>query len=155
MSEPTSPPPPPTTPPPSGPTGAAAAQQVQGPAIGLIVTAVIGILLALLGLGMNALGLGMAGLGDMGREYDQLQRYTEFVGGGLGIVMNLIILVVSGLIIWAALEMQKLRRYTMAVVASVLAMIPCIGPCCIIGIPIGIWSLVVLMKPEVKAAFVS
>jgi len=41
------------------------------------------------------------------------------------------------------------------VVASILAMVPCISPCCLLGIPIGIWALVVLMKPEVQQAFVS
>ena len=51
--------------------------------------------------------------------------------------------------------MRSLEKRTMAVVASIVAMIPCIGPCCLIGIPIGIWSLVVLMKPEVQQAFVS
>jgi hypothetical protein len=34
-----------------------------------------------------------------------------------------------------------------------LGLIPCFCPSCFVGIPVGIWSLVVLMKPEVKAAF--
>jgi hypothetical protein len=37
--------------------------------------------------------------------------------------------------------------------ASIIAMIPCVSPCCLLGLPIGIWALVVLMKPEVKSAF--
>ena len=37
--------------------------------------------------------------------------------------------------------------------ATIIAMVPCISPCCLVGLPIGIWALVVLMKPEVKAAF--
>jgi hypothetical protein len=41
-----------------------------------------------------------------------------------------------------------------AVIASVAAMLPCtVSCCCILGLPVGIWSLVVLMKPEVKQAF--
>jgi hypothetical protein len=28
-----------------------------------------------------------------------------------------------------------------------------VSPCCFIGLPIGIWALIVLAKPEVKAAF--
>jgi hypothetical protein len=28
-----------------------------------------------------------------------------------------------------------------------------LGPCCIVGIPFGIWAIVVLSKPEVKRAF--
>ncbi len=33
------------------------------------------------------------------------------------------------------------------------AMIPCVSPCCLLGLPLGIWALIVLVKPEVKAAF--
>lgn len=51
--------------------------------------------------------------------------------------------------------MKQLQKWTLAVTASILAMIPCLGPCCLIGIPIGIWALVVLFKPEVKSAFTS
>jgi hypothetical protein len=36
---------------------------------------------------------------------------------------------------------------------TILVMIPCLSPCCILGIPIGIWGLIVLMDPNVKAAF--
>jgi predicted Zn finger-like uncharacterized protein len=36
--------------------------------------------------------------------------------------------------------------------ACILAMIPCVN-CCILGLPFGIWGLVVLNKPEVKDAF--
>ena len=149
MNEPTAPPPPPAGSPP--PTGNVA-QQVQGPAIGLIVTAAIGIILGLISLVSNLLGAGMAGLEDIG-GMDEASRYFTYMSGGLGILMALISLGVSGFIIWAALQMKDLRNWTLAVTASILAMIPCIGPCCLIGIPIGIWSLVILMKPEVKAAF--
>jgi hypothetical protein len=37
--------------------------------------------------------------------------------------------------------------------ASIIAIIPCFGPCCCLGIPVGIWALVVINKPEVKSAF--
>lgn len=37
--------------------------------------------------------------------------------------------------------------------AAILAMIPCVSPCCLLGLPLGIWALIVLLKPEVKAAF--
>jgi hypothetical protein len=50
------------------------------------------------------------------------------------------------------MKMKALEQWTMAIVASVVAMIPC-SCACILGLPIGIWSLVVLLKPEVKAAF--
>jgi hypothetical protein len=149
MNEPTAPPPPPAGSPP--PTGHVT-QEVQGPAIGLIITAVIGIVLALVSLLSNLMGAGMAGIEEIG-GMDEAGRYLTYMTGGVGILFALIQLGVSGFVIWAALQMKELRNWTMAVTASILAMIPCIGPCCLIGIPIGIWSLVVLMKPEVKAAF--
>jgi hypothetical protein len=49
--------------------------------------------------------------------------------------------------------MKKLESYGLAMAASIIAMIPCVSPCCLLGLPIGIWALVVLMKPEVKSAF--
>lgn len=149
MNEPVSPPPPPSQPPPAGP---GAAQQIQGPAIGLIVTGVVGGLWAVFSLLANILGLGMAGLDTMTREYG----WAEYAfGGAFGIIGALIGLVVAAFLLWAALQMKELKNWTVSVVASILAMIPCISPCCIIGLPIGIWALVVLMKPEVKAAFIS
>ena len=48
---------------------------------------------------------------------------------------------------------KKLESYTFAIIATIIAMVPCISPCCIVGLPIGIWALVVLNKPEVKGAF--
>jgi hypothetical protein len=150
MSEPMSPPPPPYIPPP--PAGPGAAQQVQGPAIGLIITAIVGALFSIFGLLSNLLGMGMASLDQYTGEYEWA-RYA--FGGALGTVGALIGLAVAGFILWAALQMKALRNWTIALVASILAMIPCISPCCIIGLPIGIWALVVLLKPEVKAAFTS
>jgi hypothetical protein len=49
--------------------------------------------------------------------------------------------------------MKNLQSYGLAMTASIVAMIPCISPCCILGLPFGIWALVILNRPEVKAAF--
>ena len=51
------------------------------------------------------------------------------------------------------LKMKSLESYSLVMTVSVIAMIPCFSPCCLIGLPIGIWALVVLSKPEVKSAF--
>ena len=50
-------------------------------------------------------------------------------------------------------QMKALENYPLALTASILAIIPCLSPCCLVGLPIGIWAIVVLSKPEVKAAF--
>ena len=152
---PPSPPPPPYNPPPMGGApmgGAPAAQQVQGPAMGLLITGIIGIVLGAIGLLMNVLGVGMSGMESLGGG-GATDQYMQYMSGGLGIVSAIIGLGISGFIIWASMQMKQLRNWNMSVAASIVAMIPCIGPCCLIGIPIGIWSLMTLMKPEVKSSF--
>jgi hypothetical protein len=41
----------------------------------------------------------------------------------------------------------------LCIAASIVAMIPCVSPCCCIGLPVGIWALVVLSKGDVKDHF--
>jgi len=52
-----------------------------------------------------------------------------------------------------ARRMENLRSYQMVVLSCVLAMLPCFSPAVLIGLPMGIWALVVLFRPEVRAAF--
>jgi hypothetical protein len=56
---------------------------------------------------------------------------------------------------WGAVQMRNLRRYDAARIAAFIAAVPCIGPCCPFGIPVGIWAVTVLGKPEIRAAFES
>lgn len=63
-------------------------------------------------------------------------------------------LVISGVIMLGVNKMRRLESYGLAVTASVLAMLPC-HPGFIIGLPIGLWTLMVLLRPEVRAAFES
>ena len=60
--------------------------------------------------------------------------------------------IMNAVIAVSALQMMNLRRYPLALTASVLALIPCTG-CFLIGLPVGIWSIVLLNKPEIKSAF--
>lgn len=134
---------------------AEAVARVRTPAIALIVTAALGALLGLLSLVLNALGMGMAGFEDLGSQLGEYGRAGDLIGGAVGVVSSLVNLVVAGFIIWAAVEMLNLRRWSVAVAASAVAIVPCISPCCCVGLPVGIWSLVVLMSPEIKSAFTS
>jgi hypothetical protein len=133
--------------------GAGAAQQVQGPAIGLLVVGGLAVLGQLISLAANIFGTGMAGLQNMGGGNPAADRYFQYMSGGLGIVFGIIGLGLYAFLIWAALQMKQLRKWNISVAGSIVAMLPC-SCCCIIGLPIGIWSLIVLMKPEVKSAFV-
>lgn len=77
-------------------------------------------------------------------------RAMEFSGGGFAHVLGL---AMSALVFFGAWQMRELRQYPLALIAAIVAMIPCLSPCCCIGLPIGIWALMVMMKPEVKSAF--
>jgi hypothetical protein len=142
------PPPPPTQVPSTTPAGQPL-DEVSGPAIGLLITAIFGGLFAFLGLLGNLLGFS---LGTMMAESAE-EEIAQWVSGGFGITSSAVGLLVAGFILYASLEMKKLSQWGLAVGASVVAMIPCVSPCCLIGLPVGIWSLVVLTKPHIKAAF--
>ena len=148
-----SPPPPPAPPPPPTVGGAGAAQQVQGPAMGLIVVGALGVIWQLISLAANIFGVGMAGLGNIpGGGSAATDRYMQYFSGGMGIVFAIIALGLYGFAIWAALQMKQLRKWNISVGGAIAVMLPC-SCCCLIGLPIGIWALIVLMKPEVKSAF--
>jgi hypothetical protein len=126
--------------------------QVSGPSIGLLVTGIIGGIFSLLGLFMSILGTSFSSImRDRFDEFDD--RYAEIFEGAAGIASSFIGIVVAAFIIYAALKMKELSQYGLCMAASILAMIPCISPCCIIGLPIGIWCLIVLSRPEIKTAF--
>jgi uncharacterized membrane protein HdeD (DUF308 family) len=71
----------------------------------------------------------------------------------VSVLFALIALGLSALIIFGGLKMKNLESRGLAMVAAILAIIPCCNGCYCLGIPAGIWALVVLNKPEVKAAF--
>ena len=126
--------------------------QVSGPSIGLLVTGIVGGIFSFLGLIMSFLGTSLSSImAERIEDFDD--RYTQIYEGAAGIASSLIGILVAAFIIYAALKMKELNQYGLCMVASILAMIPCISPCCIIGLPIGIWCLIVLTKPEIKAAF--
>ncbi len=51
--------------------------------------------------------------------------------------------------------MQRFSRYGLSMAAAVASVIPLATGCCVTGIPFGIWALVVLNRPDVKAAFIA
>lgn len=122
--------------------------RVAPPAVAIIVVAVMGLVAALGMLGVIVLGIGAALINDLPRH----ERAEQFVGGTFWIVWCVTSLILYSVAIWGALKMKALRSYGAAVTATIVMLLPC-SCCCFIGIPIGIWSLVVLLSADVKAAF--
>lgn len=148
-----------------GPNDALAASKVSGPAVGLIVVGVINLLLMLYNVASSAMSLGadpaelQAQLEAQNPELQNIEGFdpqtvTQFMqaGGIVGLIFAVIGIVVAIVIIMGGLKMKNLQSRGLAMTASILAMIPCIS-CCIIGLPIGIWALVVLNDPNVRASF--
>jgi hypothetical protein len=139
------PPPPPAAPPP----GAPPRQQVNGPAIAIMVVAGAAAFFTLLSLILQLAGVAIPGMPGGAAPGEQM---FQFMTGAVGILMGVLALAVYGVAIWGALQMRELKNWQLSVVSSILVMLPC-SLCCIFGLPVGIWSLVVLMRPEVKSAF--
>lgn len=139
--------------------GGDALQKVKAPAMTLLITTIVFTLIGLVAF--------FAAPQAMGSFYKQLQDMQAKQGGpplqelpptghtAFDYIMLVVGLVVAGVIVFGAMQMQQLKSYPLAMAASILSMIPFLSPCCCVGIPVGIWALVVLLKPEVKSAFTS
>lgn len=75
---------------------------------------------------------------------------TEYMSAVVGVI-SLIQVFLGGLVLFGGLKMRGLTNYRLALAASLIVLIP--YPCLGVGIPVGVWALVVLSKPAVKAAF--
>jgi hypothetical protein len=118
-----------------------------------MVTAGLGVVMSLVGLAQAVMGgnrLPPELLNDPNiAQYRSIIEGAQKVGG----FSNVLTLLLSGLTFFGALKMKNLENFGLSMAAAIIAIIPCFGPCCCLGIPVGIWSLVVLNKPEVKSAF--
>jgi len=121
---------------------------VSGPATFMMVLSIISIPLSLVGLAFSILG-GSAGFFDNLppelREQFMLQGVAGIVQYSLSLIAHIIILI-------GAIKMKSLRSYGLAMTASILSILFQCG-CCCLGIGAGIWALVILSKPAVKAMF--
>lgn len=67
-------------------------------------------------------------------------------------VQMLLGLLASLFIVLGASKMKNLEKYDWALLAAILAVLPVHGCCCFL-LPLGIWAIVVLNDPYVRAAF--
>ena len=129
--------------------GADAAQMVNGPATGLLIVGIISVLASVVGIISNLTGIGRSNQ-PMPPE---LERWVELMSGPMASVAGIIQIGLGIFAIVAAGKMKRLESYGLVMTATILSMLPCTSGCCCVGLPIGIWVLVVLSKPEVKSAF--
>jgi hypothetical protein len=95
----------------------------------------------------------LAGASFLASSQMPKEAWANMFSGTVAVVSSIIGILVSGLLLFGGLKMKSLESYSLVMTVSIIAMIPCFSPCCLIGLPIGIWALVVLSRPEVKSAF--
>jgi ABC-type proline/glycine betaine transport system permease subunit len=123
--------------------------QLSGPSVGLLITGIIGGIFEL----TSFIG-GFFGTSFVARMEDEIPEQLEAIfEGSFWTASALVGVLIAVFLIYASIKMKELNQWGICMAASILAMIPCISPCCIVGLPIGIWCLTVLTKPDVKAAF--
>jgi hypothetical protein len=125
----------------------AAASRLAGPAIALMVVASLHLVLACIGLPFSIYEMTQAGgprpgpFGDAGGN-----PVANIIGG-------VIAMAIQAFILFGAFQMKSASNYGVSMAVAILSLIPCCSSCLILGIPFGIWALIVLMDPEVKSAF--
>ena len=79
---------------------------------------------------------------------------TLFVAYGWGAaVMGVLCLIATIVIVLGAVRMLQIKSWGLAMTAAILSVIPFFQFCCLIGIPIGVFAIIVLSDPAVRQQF--
>ncbi|MBC8218525.1 MAG: serine/threonine protein kinase [Planctomycetes bacterium] len=66
--------------------------------------------------------------------------------------LSLLITCAGAVTVYGVMRMKELENYKLAVLGCVLAVLP-VTPGCLLGVPFGVWALIVLTRRDVKKAF--
>jgi len=129
---------------------------VKAPAIALMAVAGINILSMLVGLVFHLIGAAIPTTG-MPNSSPQMDRAMSLLSGGLGLAIYGLAILVSAFVGFGAMRMMQFRSWGLSLAAAIVA-ITCIFPwpcfCCVpLGVPFGIWALIVLLMSGVKESF--
>jgi hypothetical protein len=173
---PPSPPPPPAgwvplSPPPDpyGLSNQVAREKVQLPAVFLIVVGVLNLLGALY-LSFEAVTYAMMSVERFEEARQLMMQKLPFLAEYLeqqdaaqlkatntatSAIWAVVAFVAALLTLVAGIQMRLLRYYGLAVIGAIVAALPCIScvGCCGVGEVVGIWALVILLQPDVRALF--
>ena len=121
---------------------------VQVPAWLLLAASIGGSLLMTLWLLFNLL-INLGKINDLDGKPSAEPPAVAFGGFAFWMVLTLIW---CGFTLMGAVSMLRLRNLPVAITGCIVAMLPC--SCgCFVGLPLGIWGLVVLVQPDVQKAF--
>ena len=143
-----------------------AKQMVHWPAVGLIATGCITLILVVIG------SFSIGSLPEvMQAEYQKIekdpkltaQQKQDMVNMLKGMESGITVVVIGSMVLLAigavvvivgGIKLKNLSSRGWAKTSAVLSMIPfCVSYSCLLGLPFGIWAFVVMGKPQVKAGF--
>jgi hypothetical protein len=129
---------------------AAVTSKVMVPAIFLIVVGSLGIAASIFNVGY-ALVAEPPAVDPNAPEF--VRQFQQGATGVFPALLHTMFTVVNGVIIFGAVQMLKIRSWAWAMAASIVAMVNFGTCCCVLGLPAGIWSIIVLANQDVKDVF--
>lgn len=128
-----------------------AEEKIRAPATVLLASAFLNLGLGLLSI-IRSLIVG-SGAGAPGVVPDSEEAWILWAGWLYFLVTGFIGVLIAGFVMFGCTKMMKLQNYGIVMATVIVCMIPCASPCCMVGLPCGIWALTVLNDPRVKRSF--
>lgn len=82
-----------------------------------------------------------------------MREIQENSFGPIAAAIQAVFVVVNLVIMAGGVQMARITMRPLAYVAAILAMINFGSCCCVAGIPVGIWAIVILSMQDVATAF--
>jgi hypothetical protein len=123
--------------------------QLKALGIIFIVLAVLGILGGIYVIVSNIIVLANGGM-PIDENIEPQARQIMELTVPISIVVGVISIFAQIFILLAGINMLRLRGRTMIIVGAIVASIPFMTPCCVTGMPFGIWALIVMNDPRAK-----
>ena len=95
----------------------------------------------------------MAQAGQSPEQIEMMRQMSTIMAGPGGLVIALFSLVCGGVILLGAIKMKNLQSRKLSMTSAILGIVPCTSACCLLGIPFGIWGLVVMNDPSIRPYF--
>src|SRR5262245_60966814 len=126
-------------------------RKLRAPAIALLISGAIsgalGVMVSLSGVLRIFIEIGTTPPTDPAGRLGYLAASIVIYGVGVLSIFT------SPFVIYGAIQMLNGRKYVFAKFAALLAMIPLTSCFFMVAMPIGLWSLLTLRKPDVKGSF--
>lgn len=132
---------------------ARAANSLLGPFIALLITGIAGILTAAAYWRIiQVIRSGYDFSKSVALTAEQISQLKDMAQNPPWIVLG-VMLAGSIFILFGAFQIKSMRNYPVCIAACIVAIVPVANFCCWLGLFSGIWALVVLLQPNVKACF--